>query len=91
MVGVRSADNSVRYVTPTYTVVLSYAGWTDVNYVPNNVRNPVPTLKIAAPLGLDTCPSPYLLANIAHSDAATKVRPPPSQSVIVRNHQTGGD
>jgi amino acid transporter len=40
----------------------------------NNVRNPVRTLKIAAPLGLGICAVLYLLANVAYFSAATKVR-----------------
>lgn len=44
----------------------SYAGWSSVNYVLNNVKNPVRTLKIAAPLGLGICAVLYLLANVAY-------------------------
>jgi len=45
-----------------------------VNYVMNNVRNPVRTLKIAGPLGLGICAVLYLLANVAYFSAATTVR-----------------
>lgn len=37
-----------------------------MNYVLNNVKNPVRTLKIAAPLGLGICAVLYLLANVAY-------------------------
>lgn len=45
-----------------------------MNYVLNNVRNPVRTLKIAGPLGLGICAVLYLLANVAYFAAATKAR-----------------
>ena len=57
----------------------------------NNVRNPVRTLRIAAPLGLGICASLYLLANIAYFSAATKVRRLPLLSVVVLRRRTGGD
>lgn len=44
----------------------AYAGWSNVNYVLNNVKNPVRTLKIAGPLGLSICAVLYLLANISY-------------------------
>ena len=44
----------------------AYAGWSNVNYVLNNVKNPVRTLKIAGPLGLGICAILYLLANVAY-------------------------
>lgn len=43
-----------------------------MNYVLNDVKNPVRTLKIAGPLGLGICALLYLLANIAYFAAATK-------------------
>lgn len=45
-----------------------------MNYVMNNVRDPVRTLKIAAPLGLTICAVLYLLANVAYF--ACVPRPP---------------
>ena len=50
----------------------AYAGWSNVNYVLNNVKNPVRTLKIAGPLGLGICALLYLFANIAYFAAASK-------------------
>lgn len=43
-----------------------------MNFVLNNVKNPVRTLKIAGPLGLGICAVLYLLANIAYFSAASK-------------------
>lgn len=55
-----------QYATATFKVLNAYAGWSNVNYVLNNVKNPVRTLKIAGPLGLGICAVLYLLANVAY-------------------------
>ncbi|KAG2055913.1 amino acid transporter [Suillus hirtellus] len=67
-----SSTSSYEYATATFKVLNAYAGWSNVNYVMNNVRNPVRTLKIAGPLGLGICAILYLLANVAYFAAATK-------------------
>lgn len=56
----------VQYATATFKVLNAYAGWSNVNYVLNDVKNPVRTLKIAGPLGLGICATLYLLANVAY-------------------------
>ncbi|EPS98295.1 hypothetical protein FOMPIDRAFT_1051688 [Fomitopsis schrenkii] len=61
-----------QYATATFKVLYAYSGWSSVNYVMNNVRDPVRTLKIAAPLGLTICAVLYLLANVAYFAAATQ-------------------
>lgn len=55
-----------------FKVIKAYTGWSNVNYVLNEVRNPVRTLKVAGPLGLGICAVLYLLANVAYFAAATK-------------------
>ncbi|KAI0659946.1 amino acid transporter [Cubamyces menziesii] len=67
-----SSHSSNDYATATFKVLNAYAGWSNVNYVLNNVKNPVRTLKIAGPLGLGICAVLYLLANISYFAAATK-------------------
>ncbi|KAG1788728.1 amino acid transporter [Suillus plorans] len=67
-----SSTSSNDYATATFKVLISYGGWSSVNYVMNNVRDPVRTLKIAGPLGLGICAVLYLLANVAYFAAATK-------------------
>lgn len=62
----RSRDPTYQYATATFKVLNAYAGWSNVNYVLNNVKNPVRTLKIAGPLGLGICAVLYLLANVAY-------------------------
>ncbi|KAJ7780836.1 high affinity methionine permease [Mycena maculata] len=67
-----SSHSSNDYATATFKVLFAYSGWSNVNYVLNDVRNPIRTLKIAGPLGLGICSALYLLANIAYFAAATK-------------------
>ena len=49
-----------------FKVLSSYSGWQNVNYVLNDVKNPVRTLKIAGPLGLGITSVLYILANISY-------------------------
>jgi amino acid transporter len=48
-----------------FKVLYAYDGWSSVNYVLNDVKNPVRTLKISGPLGLGICAVLYFLANVA--------------------------
>jgi amino acid transporter len=48
-----------------FKVLNAYTGWSNVNYVLNDVKNPVRTLKISGPLGLGICAALYFLANVA--------------------------
>ncbi|KZO94863.1 amino acid transporter [Calocera viscosa TUFC12733] len=66
-----SSHSSNDYATALFKVLNAYAGWSNVNYVLNNVKDPVRTLKIAGPLGLGLCFAFYLFANIAYFAAAT--------------------
>ncbi|KIK32460.1 hypothetical protein CY34DRAFT_153364 [Suillus luteus UH-Slu-Lm8-n1] len=67
-----SSTSSNDYAFATFNILNAYAGWSNVNYVMNNVRNPIRTLKIAGPLGLGICAVLYLLVNVAYFSAATK-------------------
>lgn len=62
-----------QYATALFKVLNAYSGWSNVNYVLNNVKNPVRTLKIAGPLGLGICAVLYLLANVAYFAYATRL------------------
>ena len=44
----------------------SYGGWQNANYVLNEVKNPIRTIKIAVPLGLEITSTFYIFANIAY-------------------------
>ncbi|KAF8169222.1 amino acid transporter [Pholiota molesta] len=67
-----SSHSSNDYATATFKVLNAYAGWSNINYVLNEVKDPIRTLKIAGPLGLGICAVLYLLANVAYFAAATK-------------------
>ncbi|KAI0823462.1 amino acid transporter [Trametes gibbosa] len=67
-----SSNSSNDYATAMFKVLYSYIGWSNVNYVLNNVKNPVRTLKIAGPLGLCICAILYLLANVSYFAVSTK-------------------
>jgi amino acid transporter len=49
-----------------FAVLFTYGGWQNANYVLNEVRDPVRTLKIAGPLGLGITATLYIFANIAY-------------------------
>jgi amino acid transporter len=49
-----------------FKVLYSYAGWQNVNYVMNDVKDPVRTLKIAGLLALGITATLYIFANIAY-------------------------
>ncbi|KZW03342.1 amino acid transporter [Exidia glandulosa HHB12029] len=67
-----SSHSGNDYATAMFKVLNAYAGWSNVNYVLGEVKNPVRTLKIAGPLGLSICAFLYLMANIAYFSAASK-------------------
>lgn len=56
----------LQYATAMFKILFSYSGWSNVNLVMNNVKDPIRTLKIAGPLGLGICAILYILANIAY-------------------------
>jgi L-type amino acid transporter 9 len=47
-------------------VLNAFSGWSNVNYVLNDVKDPVNTLKIAGPLGLGITTVLYMMANVAY-------------------------
>jgi amino acid transporter len=57
---------SLQYATAMFKVLYSYSGWQTANYVLNDVKNPVRTLKIAGPLALGITATLYIFANIAY-------------------------
>jgi|SRR5712675_1388396 len=49
-----------------FKVLFAYYGWQNANYVLNDIKNPVRTLKIAGPLGLGITATLYIFANLAY-------------------------
>ena len=55
-----------QYAAAMFKILFSYSGWQSANYVLNEVKNPVRTIKIAGPLGLGITSAFYIFANIAY-------------------------
>lgn len=49
-----------------FKILFGYGGWGNANYVLNEVRDPVRTLKISGYLGLGICAVLFILANVAY-------------------------
>lgn len=52
-------------VTALYNVIWSYIGYSNANYALSETKNPVRTLKIAAPLALGLVSILYMLVNVS--------------------------
>lgn len=59
-------------VTALYNVIWSYIGYSNANYALSETKNPVRTLKIAAPLALGLVAVLYILANVAYFAAVPR-------------------
>ncbi|WEW59531.1 methionine permease [Emydomyces testavorans] len=59
-------------VTALYNVIWSYVGYSNANYCLSETRNPIRTLKIAAPVGVAMVGVLYFLVNIAYFAAVPK-------------------
>ncbi|EON97722.1 putative high affinity methionine permease protein [Phaeoacremonium minimum UCRPA7] len=59
-------------VTALYNVIWSYIGYSNANYALSETRNPVRTLKIAAPLAIGVVSILYMFVNIAYFAAVPK-------------------
>src|SRR6266571_3292697 len=55
-----------QYAAAMFKVLFSYSGWQNANYVLNEVKNPIRTIKIAGPLGLGITSALYIFANVAY-------------------------
>lgn len=53
-------------MTALYNVIWSYIGYSNANYALAETKNPVKTLKIAAPAALAIVAVLYMLANVSH-------------------------
>jgi amino acid transporter len=59
-------------VTALYNVIWSYIGYSNANYAMSEMKNPVRTLKIAAPTAIAIVGVLYMLANIAYFAAVPR-------------------
>ncbi|ORY63341.1 amino acid permease [Pseudomassariella vexata] len=59
-------------VTALYNVIWSFAGYSNANYALSETKNPVRTLRIAAPLAVGFIGTLYILVNISYFAAVPK-------------------
>ncbi|KAF8655592.1 hypothetical protein AX16_003013 [Volvariella volvacea WC 439] len=59
-------------VMALYNVIWSYVGYTNANYVLSEIKDPVRTLKRAAPAAVACAAAIYLLVNVAYFSAVSK-------------------
>lgn len=67
-----TTGSSYGVVTALYNVIWSYIGYSNANYALAETKNPVKTLKLAAPIALGGIAILYMLANIAYFAAVPK-------------------
>ena len=67
-----TSGSAYGVVTALYSVIWSYIGYSNANYALAEAKNPVRTLKIAAPLALGLVAVLYMLANIAYFAAVPR-------------------
>ncbi|KKA31084.1 hypothetical protein TD95_001795 [Thielaviopsis punctulata] len=59
-------------VTALYNVIWSFIGYSNANYALSETKNPVRTLKLAAPLAIGTISVMYILVNISYFAAVPR-------------------
>lgn len=59
-------------VTALYNVIWSYIGYSNANYALSETKNPVRTLRIAAPLAIGVISVLYMLVNVAYFASVSK-------------------
>ncbi|KAJ5994402.1 hypothetical protein N7451_010126 [Penicillium sp. IBT 35674x] len=69
-------------VMALYNVIWSFIGYSNANYVLSETKNPVRTLKIAAPLAIGSVGVLYMLVNIAYFAAVPKEQMLESGTVV---------
>ncbi|KAK8191314.1 amino acid/polyamine transporter I [Phyllosticta capitalensis] len=67
-----TTGSSYGVVTALYNVIWSYIGYSNANYAMSEMKNPVRTLKLAAPIAILTVGLMYILCNIAYLAAVPK-------------------
>lgn len=63
-----TTGSAYRVVTAFYNAIWSYVGYSNANYALSETRNPVRTLKIAAPLIIGSTAVLYMLANVSYPE-----------------------
>ncbi|KAJ5997238.1 hypothetical protein N7522_008898 [Penicillium canescens] len=74
--------NGYSIVMALYNVIWSFIGYSNANYALSETKNPVRTLKIAAPVAIGSVGILYMLVNIAYFAAVSKEEMLSSGSVV---------
>ncbi|KNC99348.1 uncharacterized protein SPPG_05595 [Spizellomyces punctatus DAOM BR117] len=61
-----TTDNAYNYASGLYKVIWSFIGYSNANYALGEVKRPIRTIKIAAPLAIGIVSALYMFANIAY-------------------------
>lgn len=67
-----TTGSSYGVVTALYNVIWSYIGYSNANYAMSEMKNPVRTLKRAAPIAIISVGIMYMLVNIAYFAAVPR-------------------
>ncbi|KAI8808194.1 amino acid permease-domain-containing protein, partial [Cladochytrium replicatum] len=83
-----SASDPGSYALAIYYVMFAYGGWANVNYILDEVHDPIRNLPKAATLGLGSTTILYLLANLSYFSVLTKAEINASNLTIAANFFT---
>ncbi|KAL0958390.1 hypothetical protein HGRIS_000532 [Hohenbuehelia grisea] len=67
-----SGTGANGFVTGLYNVIWSFIGYSNANYALSEIKNPVKTIKRAAPIAMMSVTGVYLLVNIAYFAVVSK-------------------
>jgi len=67
-----SGTGANAFVTGLYNVIWSFVGYSNANYALSEVKDPVRTIKRAAPLAMAFVTTVYLFVNVAYFAAVAK-------------------
>lgn len=67
-----SGTGANSFVTGLYNVIWSFVGYSNANYALSEVKDPVPTIRRAAPLAMAFVSTVYLFVNIAYFAVVSK-------------------
>lgn len=67
-----TTGSAYSVVTALYNVIWSYIGYSNANYALSETKNPVRTLRIAAPLAIGVISVLYMLVNVAYFASVSK-------------------
>lgn len=67
-----TSGSAYGIVTALYNIIWSFVGYSNANYALSETKNPVRTLKFAAPIGMGSISILYMLTNVSYFAAVTR-------------------